>query len=465
MVAKGDVLELEIESAAFEGLSVAHVGDFVVFVRGAVPGDRVLARISKKKRRHAEAGLVEVLRSSAARIQAPCRYFGICGGCSWQNVDYPVQLQFKRQHVEDLFRRIGGLSEVEVLPVLGARATYHYRNKMEFTFSPGRWLTRQEMESGQPIDKAVALGLHVPERFDKVLDLEICHLQEPPSAEIVNQVRRLARDGNWSAYDTRQNTGYLRNLIIRNSRATGEVMVALVTNGSAPDRMMEVKDLLVACFPTVSTFVNIVNTTRSPSPVGDQVVYHGSGVISDQIGNISFTIGPTTFFQPNTEQAARLYEAVAEFSSLDGSQSVLDLYCGTGGISLSIAAWARSVFGIENHAPSVELARDNARRNDIVNCDFVVADATATLEILGQRGTLPDLVVLDPPRSGIHPGLYRTLEELKVRRVVYVSCNPATQARDLNALGAFYRVARVQPVDMFPQTYHIETVALLEKTG
>ncbi len=465
MVAKGDLLELEIESAAFEGLSVAHVGDFVVFVRGAVPGDRIMARISKKKRRHAEAELVDLLRSSPARVQARCPYFGTCGGCSWQNVDYAAQLEFKRQHVDDLFRRIGGLTDVEVLPVLGAQAIYYYRNKMEFTFSPGRWLTREEIASGQPIEKAVALGLHVPERFDKVLDLEICHLQEPPSAEIVNQVRRLARARNWSAYDTRQRSGFLRNLIIRNSRATGEVMVALVTSASAPDRMEEIKELLVGCFPKISTFVNIVNTTRSPSPVGAQVIFHGTGAISDSIGQISFTIGPTTFFQPNTEQAAKLYEAVAEFSSLNGSQSVLDLYCGTGGIALSIAARARSVLGVENHTPSVELARANARRNNIVNCDFAAADATAALEIVRQRGIAPDLVVLDPPRSGLHPELYRTIEELKAPRVVYVSCNPATQARDLKILSASYRVARVQPVDMFPQTYHIETVALLERNS
>jgi len=372
-------------------------------------------------------------------------------------------LEFKRRQVQELLHRIGGFPDAEVLPVLPAERTYHYRNKMEFTFSPGRWLTREEIDSGRPIERSLALGLHVPERFDKVLDLEICHLQDPPSAEIVNRVRRLAQERDWTAYDTREHTGYLRNLIIRNSRATGELMVALVTNGSAPDRMEEVKNLLVSCFSEVSTFVNIVNTTRSPSPVGEQIVYHGEGMISDRIGDISFRIGPTTFFQPNTEQAAKLYQAVRGFASLDGSQRVLDLYCGTGGISLFLAAGARSILGVENHAPSVELALANARRNNIFNCDFMVADAAASLPELGDRAGKPDLVILDPPRSGVHPQLYRKLEALAAPRLVYVSCNPATQARDLKELSGFYRLRAVQPVDMFPQTYHIESVVLMER--
>ena len=463
MVSKGDVLELEIESAAFEGRSVARAGDFVVFVRGGVPGDRLLARILKKRRRHADAEVVELLRPAASRVQPLCQYFGTCGGCTWQNVDYSVQLEFKRQQVQELLRRIGGFPDADVLPVVASERTYYYRNKMEFTFSPGRWLTREEIASGRPIEKTLALGLHPPQRFDKVLDLEICHLQAPPSAEIVNRVRRLAQERNWSAYDTREHSGYLRNLIIRNSRATGEFMVALVTSTNAPDRMEEVKSLLLSCFPEVSTFVNIVNTTRSPSPVGDQVVYHGDAVISDRIGDISFTIGPTTFFQPNTDQAVKLYEVVRDLASLDGSQHVLDLYCGTGGISLFLASGARSILGIENHAPSVELACANALRNKISNCAFMVADAATSLSELGDKAGRPDLVILDPPRSGVHPELYRTLEALHAPRLVYVSCNPATQARDLKELAGFYRLRAVQPVDMFPQTYHIESVVLLER--
>jgi 23S rRNA (uracil1939-C5)-methyltransferase len=465
-IIKGQAIEIELTAATYEGNSIGRLDDFVVFVKGGVPGDRVSARITRLKKRFAEAVVETVLRPSTERAEPICRHFGVCGGCSWQNADYQLQLEFKQRQVVDLLERIGGFSGLSVNPVLASPKIYHYRNKMEFTFGPRRWRTREEIASAVSFDQQLALGLHVPGRFDKVLDLEVCYLQAPVTPLILKEVRDASVEQGWTAYDSRSQEGYLRNLVIRTSEYTGEVMVNVVTSWDERARLDFLVDRLRTRFPEISTILNTVNSSRSPVAAGEEILYYGSGRITERIGSILFTLEPSSFFQPNSLQAARLYQLVTDFSNLSGSETVLDLYCGMGGISLSLAGRAREVVGVENHGRAVQAARINAARNEIENCRFIEADAAAFLKQLSiAEGKTHDLVVLDPPRAGVHPDLCSSLLRLQPERILYVSCNPATQARDLLTLKEGYQVERVQPVDMFPQTYHIENVVSLRRAS
>jgi len=461
---KGQTVEVEVASAGFEGVGVARVDEMVVFVRGGVPGDKVLARVRRAKRRYAEAVVEEVLTPSPRRVVPVCRYFQICGGCSWQNADYQLQLEFKREQVRDLLSRIGGVSNVEVNPALGSPRLYHYRNKMEFTFGARRWLTQKEIADSTPVQKDFALGLHVPQRFDKVLDLDICHLAPPVIAEIVNQVRQVAQDNSWAPYDTIAHEGYLKNLVIRVSEHTGEILANLVTSDRRPERVEILTRELTSRFPAVRTVVNSVNPGRSPVATGKEEVYVGPGNLVEKIGPISYTLEPSTFFQPNTLQAERLYGVVRDFARLSGNETLLDLYCGIGGITLFLAGSVKRAVGVENQARSVELARLNAAANSVENCEFLESDAAGYMRQMTEEASFaPDVVTIDPPRAGMHPDMLESLLTLKPGRIVYVSCNPATQARDLEVLVKDYEVEGIQPVDMFPQTYHIENVVGLRR--
>ncbi len=463
-IRRGETVELTLDSAAYEGVAVGRVEGFVVFVRDAVPGDRVRALVRKKKKKFAEATLVEVVEPSPRRVEPACRHFGVCGGCRWQNAEYSLQLEFKRQQVEDLLRRIGGLSDIEVRPTLASPNPYFYRNKMEFTFGSSRWLTSDEISKDGPVDRDFALGLHIPKRFDKILDLQECHLLSLESAKLVNRVRELARQWNWSPYDTRTHQGYLRNLVIRLGRRTAQMMVNLVTNGDNPESMRRLTESLVAEFPSITTLVNSVNESRSPVAAGKERVYHGEGYVLETIGDLSLRVSPTTFFQPNTEQAERLYGVVRDFAEIDGADTVLDLYSGIGSIGLFLARQAKCVVGVEQQTAAVEEARRNAVENHIDNAFFHAADAEWAFQpnLLQLYGT-PTVLVADPPRVGLGPGVCQALLLALPDRVVYVSCNPATQARDLQMLANAYRASAVQPVDMFPQTHHIENVVKLDR--
>lgn len=461
---KGQTFEAEVLSAGYEGVGVARVEELVVFVRGGVPGDRVLARIRKAKGRYAEAVVEQVTAPSPRRVDPVCRYFQICGGCSWQNAGYDLQLEFKREQVHDLLSRIGGLSRVEVKPTLGSPRLYHYRNKMEFTFGARRWLTQQEIADSGRVRKDFALGLHVPQRFDKVLDIETCHLAPPVMTDIMNRVRQVAVDRSWAPYDTLAHLGYLKNLVIRVSEYSGEVLVNLVTSERREDRMEILTKELTSHFPEVRTIVNSVNPGRSPVAAGKEENDLGSGRLVEKIGEISYTLEASTFFQPNTRQAERLYSVVRDFARLSGRETLLDLYCGVGGITLFLSGAVKRAVGIENQSRSVELARLNAEANSVRNCEFLQEDAAAYLkQVTGDGSLAPDLVTIDPPRVGMHPDMLASLLKLKPSRIVYVSCNPATQARDLGTLVTDYDVEGIQPVDMFPQTYHIENVVGLRR--
>jgi len=462
---KGKLIDLEIDSAGYKGLAVARVDGLVVFIRNGVPGDLVRARVISKKKNHVEAVVEEVIRESEHRVIPECRYFGVCGGCSWQNMNYSQQLIFKRQQVKEIFKHLGDLELEDIGPILPAPESYYYRNKMEFTFKANRWLTSEEIQSKERLSKDFALGLHVPKRWDKVLDLDVCYLQGHGSVEIVNSVRAVSLKQGWSAYDSRGHTGYLRNLVIRTGHYTGETMVDLVTSYSDPNRMEILTEVLQKISTGVTTVVNSINSSRSPVSSGDErAIYHGQGTIEEKIGSLTFAIGPDTFFQPNTVQAERLYEVVRDFAQLKGNETLYDLYSGIGTLSLFLANRVKKVVAIENQQIAIQDATYNAVVNGVDNCTFHCGDVRSELndDFIRQHGK-PDVLVVDPPRVGMHKDVSQALLSLAPERIIYVSCNPATQVRDLGILCQEYDIDLVQPVDMFPQTYHIENVVGLRR--
>lgn len=464
-ISYGDVVELTIDSTGFEGKSVARVNGFVVFVEGAVEGDVVKARIFKVKKKHAEANVVEVIKPSPKRTIPRCPYFGTCGGCKWQHVDYAVQLQFKQQHVADAIERIGGMKDVQILPIIGSDNIYFYRNKLEFSFSEKAWIMDKNSASLKDVP-SVALGFHVPQRWDKVLDVHECFLQSEVSNSILNAVRNFAILNNIPAYSQETQSGYFRNLVIREGKNTGDVMVNVVTFEDRPEIMSTLSSELTKRFPEITTVVNNVNLRKSQVAVGDfEKVYYGEGVIHDKIGNKLFQISANSFFQTNTKQAETLYRVAKEFAELQPTDVVYDLYCGTGSIALYIADEVRQVIGIDVVGSAILNARMNAQLNVVENCEFIVGDLKDLLTKETEwkkQFSHPDVIIVDPPRSGMHPKAVEELGAMNVPRLVYVSCNPATLARDLKMLTAYgYDVEKVQPVDMFPHTYHIECVAKL----
>lgn len=431
----------------------------------AVPGDRVRARVYKKKKSYAEAEITEILEPSALRTEPRCFYFGTCGGCKWQHVDYPAQLDAKTQSVREALQHTGGFADVQVEPAIGSEKVYFYRNKMEFSFSASRWLTREEIDSGREFDTDFALGLHAPGTFDKVLDLHECHLQSPTSRELVNGMRVLAKEQGWMPWHIRNHTGFLRHLVIRTGERTGEIMVNLVTNGFDAKRMDLAAEFLRREFPQVTTFVNTINTGKAQTAFGEEIrTIFGSGVINDRIGSYRFEIAPNAFFQTNTAQAETLYDVAKDFAELQPDDLVYDLYCGAGTISIYFANAVRHVVGIELIDEAVRNARANAVANDVPNCTFVTGDMVELFgpEFVEEHGK-PDVLVVDPPRAGMHPKVVERVAELGPERFVYVSCNPQTQARDLEMLNRAYRVESVQPVDLFPHTHHVENVIKLRR--
>lgn len=473
MLKRGDEITLPVENAAFEGKTVSRIDGFVVFVDGAVPGDIVLARVTSVKKSFAEAKVLRVVQPSTLRVEPRCRYFGTCGGCKWQHVDYHAQLQFKQQQVVDAFERIGGFQNLPILPIIGAEEVYFYRNKMEFSFSDQQWLELppSEIQANSELETPnsnLFLGLHVPQRYDKVLDIEECHLQSEVSNTILNFTRSFARANRLPVYSTKSDTGYLRFVVIRQSTRTNELMVNLVTFEDRPEVMQRYTKELVATVPGVTTVVNTINSKKAQIAYGDvERVYYGDGVIHERLGKYLFTISASSFFQTNTAQAEKLYGVAKEFAELSSSDVVWDLYSGTGSIALFISDSAKEVVGIESAESAVKDAERNARLNDVRNCSFILGDLKERLTKdthWMSTHAKPDVLIIDPPRSGMHPNVVEEICSLAPRRIVYVSCNPATQARDVKMLCAErYEIVKLQPVDMFPHTYHIENVALLTR--
>lgn len=464
MLKKGHEVELDIIDAAFKGKGLAKVDGLAVFVPGTTPGDKVKARIIKKKKNHREAKLLEVLEPSPHRIEPRCRHAKVCGGCSWQHIPYEKQLQFKTKQVRDHMERIGELDGAIVKDGLGADREFYYRNKMEYSISSRRWLTEEEIQRDEFVDdSAFAAGLHAPGRFDKILNLKECHLQVPESFQILDFVRSWCIENSIEPYDTFENTGFMRHVMIRNSHYTDDFMVNLVTYQNDQETIKKMSDALLEEFPFITTVVNNINDTKSPTAVGriEKIIY-GPGFIVDKIGDFTFKIHPNAFFQTNTAQAEKLYQIARDYAELSEGDIVYDLYCGVGTLSLFMSGPAKHVVGIELVDVAVENAKFNATENEVENVSFIKGDMkdVFTEEITNQYGA-PDVLITDPPRAGMHPDVVQRLCELKVPRLVYVSCNSSTMARDLKELKKVYDIEEVQPVDMFPQTYHIEAVAKL----
>lgn len=465
---RGDEVELEITGSAFEGKSVARLGGLVVFVEGAVPGDLVTAKIFKTKRNLVEARVLRLLRPSPLRTKPRCMHFGTCGGCKWQNVDYLGQLQFKQQHVIDSFERIGGFSNLPIHPILAAEEIFFYRNKMEFSFSDQEWqeLPPADHSNPAPLNPGIFLGLHVPQRYDKILDLKECHLQSEVSNDILNFTRTFARETKVPVYSSETDSGYLRFLVVREGKRTKEIMVNLVTRTDDPTFMKSYAEGLKKQVPQVTTIVNTLNTKRAQIAFGEQErVYLGEGVIREELGSRTFIISAGSFFQTNTAQAERLFTTAKDFAEFKRSDVVFDLYSGTGSIALFISSDVKQVIGVESVESAIKDAERNVVANNVTNCEFILGDLKDRLtrdnDWLKQYPH-PDVVILDPPRSGTHTKVIERLVEIAPPKIVYISCNPATQARDVKLFCADkYRIAKLQPVDMFPHTYHIENVALL----
>ncbi len=459
-VKRGGEYELNIDDLAFGGKGVARLDNYVIFVKDALPGDRVRARIAKRKKDFAEAYLQEILQPSLFRVEAPCRYFKWCGGCTWQNMRYQDQLQFKKKIVQDALKRIGDQESIAVHDVLPSPKDFGYRNKMEFSFSDRRWLLPEEL--GQPdADRNFALGLHVPGTFDKILHIDHCLLQSDIANEILRFVAQWLRKKGLQPYGIRSHEGFLRFLIIRQSAFNGEIMVNIVTGYEDVDVLKPLAVELQQRFPQIVSVVNNINTRLAQIAVGEkEYVLAGRSYIQDKIGDFIFNISANSFFQTNTRQAERLYEITLEYAETDKKALVWDLYAGTGTISLFLARKAKEVIGFEVVESAVADAWQNAREHGVHNVRFVQGDLLKTMSAVEPR---PDVIVTDPPRSGMHEKVLRLINDMRPKRMVYVSCNPTTLARDLKILSERFEVEEVQPVDMFPQTYHIETVVKLKR--
>jgi 23S rRNA (uracil1939-C5)-methyltransferase len=457
---KGQLIDLVIAQVAFGGKGITRVDGFAVFVDQTVPQDRVTARVVKKKKNYAEARCVELLEASPQRVQAPCPYSGYCGGCKWQYLGYPYQLQYKQQHVRDALEHIALIKDVPVHPTIGSDKIFGYRNKMEFSCSTHRWLLPEEM-GRDDVAQGMALGLHVPGTFDKVLDIDACLLQPDLGNRILCDVRRHIQASPLPVYGLRSHEGFWRFLVLRHSAAFDRWMVNIVTAWEDLDQVRSLADALVRSYPNIAAVVNNISARVAGVATGErEIPLAGEAVILERIGPFEFELSANSFFQTNTLGAQRLYDTVKRYAGLTGGETVLDLYCGTGTIAIYLAAEAREVIGLEVVAGAVEDARRNCRRNGIENCRFVAGDVRHTLP---QVGLCPEVMIIDPPRSGMHADVVKQVMVLGPRRIVYVSCNPATMARDLVLLKEAYDVAEVQPVDMFPHTFHIEAVALLNR--
>jgi 23S rRNA (uracil1939-C5)-methyltransferase len=453
-----------ITDLAAEGKAIAKIDGMVVFVPFAVPGDMVDIQVTKKRKSYMEGFITKYHELSKERVEPFCSHYGVCGGCKWQNLPYSKQLELKQKQVYDQLSRIGKIDLPEINTILGSENTQYYRNKLEFTFSHSRWLTREEIASRVEFVHQPVLGFHVPGMFDKVFDVRECFLQSEPSNSIRLAVGTFALENDYSFYNIRAGEGLLRNLTIRTS-TTGDVMVILSVFEDDKPKIYALLDHLKDFFPQISSLFYVVNPKVNDTINDlDIICYHGNNFIMEEMEGIKFKIGPKSFYQTNSIQAYELYKITREFASLNGNEIVYDLYTGTGTIANFIASKCKKVVGVEYVPEAIEDAKANSILNGIDNTSFFAGDMKDVLkEPFFEANGYPDVIILDPPRAGVHQDVIDNLLLAQPKRIVYVSCNPATQARDINLLGENYKVTRVQPVDMFPHTHHVENVVLLER--
>lgn len=458
---------ITITDIAAEGKAIAKVDGLAVFVPFVIPGDVVDLQIRRKKHSFAEAEAVNFHQYSPDRAKPFCPHFGVCGGCKWQILPYELQLHHKQKQVEETLRRIGKVELPEINAILGSRKTQEYRNKLEFGFCNKKWLTNEQVASGEVFDNMNAVGFHITGAFDKILDIEECHLMTDINNRLRNAIREYAFENNLSFFDYRAQQGLLRNMMIRTS-TTGELMLLMQFCIHTPEEEAQTKDTLAfihKTFPEVTSLL-YVNNTKCNDTIGDLDVctYFGTDHIYEEMENLRFKVGPKSFYQTNSLQAYELYKVAREFASLTGNELVYDLYTGTGTIANFVAHQAQKVIGIEYVPEAIEDAKVNAELNHLNNTLFYAGDMKdiLTQDFINEHGR-PDVIITDPPRAGMHADVISTILFAEPKRIVYVSCNPATQARDLTLLDEAYRVVKVQPVDMFPQTHHVENVVLLER--
>jgi len=453
---------IEVTDYAAEGKALARHEGKVIFIEGAVPGDVADIFITKNKKDWAEGRVNKMVSLSPERVDPFCQHFGVCGGCKWQMLPYPKQLQYKQQEAEQNLRRIGRLTEVPILPIVGAGATREYRNKLEFTASNKRFLSKDEINSDGIVPQQNALGFHVPRIFDKTIDIFECHLMDGVNNRIRNTVREFARTNDIAYYDIREHTGWLRNIIVRYC-STGELMVNICINHEDEASRTAMLDHLLKAVPEITTLLYTINPKWNDSIYDlTPVTYFGNGYVTEMLEEFKFIISPKSFFQTNTKQAEELYRITRDFAGLTGNEVLYDLYCGTGSIGIFCSKGAKKVIGVELIEDAIEDAKKNAALNNIEHTHFFAGDVIKICDdaFFAEHGR-PDIVITDPPRAGMHEKLVNKLLEIAAPKIVYVSCNTATQARDIALLSEKYQVEKVQPVDMFPHTHHIESVALL----
>ena len=454
---------IEILNTASKGKSVAKHNGRVIFVKGGVPGDICDITVFKRRKKFWEAKIEKIIKKSRYRIKPKCTHFGTCGGCKWQNMNYEAQLEFKQNQVLDNFSKIGGVTIEKFNDILGSDKIYNYRNKMEFTFSNKRWLKEDEIKNDENIINKNALGFHVPGMFDKVIDLKKCFLQENPSNKIRNSVKEFALENNLSFFDIRNQKGFLRNLMIRNTNI-GELMVLVQFYYEDKKKIDLLMNFIKKSFKEITSLLYTVNE-KANNTIYDQkiICFYGRKYITEKIGDLSFKIGPKSFFQTNSDQAEVLYKSAKKLADITKNDTVYDLYTGTGTIAQFIASNAKKVIGIDSVPEAIEAANLSAIDNNISNCMFFAGDMKNMFsDNFIQKNGKPDIIITDPPRDGMHKKVIEQLLKIMCRRIVYISCNPATQARDIALLKEKYEISNMQTVDMFPHTHHVENILVLD---
>ena len=447
-----------------EGKAIARVNDLVIFTTHVVPGDVVDLQVTKKKKKYQEAKVVHIHQESADRVSAFCDYFGVCGGCKWQYLPYEKQLFYKQKQVADQLKRLGKIELPEILPVIGSEKNTFYRNKLEFSFSNKRWLSKEEIQSAGQLEARNALGFHIPGLFDKIIDVEKCWLQPDPSNDIRNFIREYALEHGLAFFDIREQQGFLRNMIVRTS-STGETMLIIAFFREDAEKRQGLLNAVADRFPDLNSLMYVINSKGNDTITDQEIIlFKGNDHIFEEMEGLRFKIGPKSFYQTNSEQAHALYRVARDFAALTGTETVYDLYTGTGTIANFVSSKAKKVIGIEYVPEAIEDAKTNSEINGIGNTIFFAGDMKDVLNetFIAEHGR-PDVIITDPPRAGMHEEVVQMILRIEPEKVVYVSCNPASQARDLALMDEKYRVAAIQPVDMFPHTHHIENVVLLLK--
>jgi 23S rRNA (uracil1939-C5)-methyltransferase len=457
--------QIKVLDAGAKGVSVAKAPDGkVVFIPNVVPGDVVDVQTFKKRKAYYEGKAVKFHELSEHRIEPICEHFGVCGGCKWQNMNYSQQLYYKQNEVKNHLQRIGKIELPEFEPILGSEKQFFYRNKMEFSFSNSRWLTEKEIESTDDLGNRNALGFHIPKMWDKILDINKCHLQEDPSNAIRNEIRAFANENGLTFFNPRAHEGLLRTLMLRTA-STGEIMVLLQFFEDDKANRELILDHIYEKFPQITSLQFVVNNKANDTLYDTNIqLYKGRDYILEEMEGLKFSINAKSFYQTNSDQAYELYKITRDFAGLTGNETVYDLYTGTGTIAQFVSKNAKKVIGVESVPEAISDAKANAKRNEITNCEFFVGDMKVVFNesFIAQHGK-PDVIITDPPRDGMHKDVIEQILKIEPQKVVYVSCNSATQARDLALMDEKYKVTRVRPVDMFPQTHHVENVVLLEK--